>query len=885
MRLFRRILNLLSRSNVEREIDAELQAHIEMRAADNVAAGMPPEEARRDALLKFGNPAVTKEKVAGVDAALSLDSVLRDIHYAYRKLRKSPGFAVTVIATLALGIGANTAIFSIVDAVLLRPLPYKNPDRLVVVWQTDAAHRGVGAWFDPYREFEEWQRGSRSFEKLAAMSWATTGDTLIWRGKPVGVLALPASTNFFSMLGAEAQIGRTFRQADLNNPCTLVLAYPFWQQKLGAPKDIVGQTLTMGPLPCVVAGVMPKEFTFYPKEANAWSLITPTSAYVQKPWESMTGVFGLLKPGVTRAQAEAELAAMQKRVLPEAPAALSTLASASPIVLSLQDNFTWLAGRNLRRGLWLLSGAVSLILLMACLNVAGLLLGRAMDHAHEMAIRTALGSGRARLIRQMLTESLVLALGGTGAGVLLAVLVLRWFRAVNPVELPPGIVASLHWQVLFFAALLGITSAIVFGLLPAWQASRVDLNSVLKNNQRGTGASASAQRASQILVVMQIALSLMLFVGAGLLGASLWRMATTQLGYRTNHVLTATIHLPQQRYADDATKYRFAADFCRRIAALPGVDAVAEASSFTPAGENALSVEGAPSRFSAGGIATQSVSANFFNAMQIPSFRGRAFDTQDRHDTGQVAIVNQALANLYFPHENPIGHAIKLSRADDRSHLWLTIIGVVADVKVTTVFEEMGYVVQPTVYRPLTQEPPGSLAVLVLAKDKSSGLISGMEEQLAAIDRGLLLSGPGTLQEQQSAVLSQPRFRTILFGSFAGLALLLAVVGLYGVLTQMVAQRKREMAIRMAVGASRGEVLSRIFRKAIALAAMGIALGVIGSAIAVRALAGLLYGVRAENIAIFALASIALTLTAFVASWNPAWRAANIDPMQTLRSD
>ena len=885
MRLLRRILNLLSRSTVEREIDAELEAHIEMRAADNVAAGMPPAEARRDALLKFGNPTVMKEKVAGVDAALSLDSVLRDIHYACRKLRKSPGFALTVIATLALGIGANTAIFSIVDAVLLRPLPYKNPDRLVVVWQTDAAHRGVGAWFDPYREFEEWQRGSRSFEKLAAMSWATNGNTIIWRGKPVGVVALPASTNFFSMLGVDAQIGRTFRQEDLNNPCTLVLAYPFWQQQLGAPKDIAGQTLTMGQLSCVVAGVMPKQFTFYPKQANAWSLITPTSAYVQKPWDSMTGVFGLLKPGVTYAQAEAELDAIQKRVSYEAPASLSTLASATPIVLSLQDNFTWLAGRNLRRGLWLLSGAVSLILLMACLNVAGLLLGRAMEQAREMAIRTALGSGRARLIRQMLTESLVLAVCGTSAGVLLALLMLHWFRAVNPVELPPGNVVSLHWQVLLFAALLGFASAIVFGLLPAWQASRVDLNSVLKNNQQSMGPSASTQRASQMIVVMQIALSLMLFVGAGLLGASLWRMATTRLGYRTNHVLTAHVNLPQQRYADNQAKYQFAADFSRRVATLPGVDAVAEASSFTPSGENPLSVEGDPGRFSAGGIATQSVSANFFDSMQIPSFGGRVFDTQARHDTRQVAIVNQALANRYFPHEDPIGHAVKLSRADDPSHPWLTIIGVVADVKVTTVFQEMSYIVQPTVYRPLSQEAPASLALLVLTKDNPLGLINGIEGQLAAIDRGLLLAAPETLKDQQSAVLSQPRFRTVLFGSFAGLALLLAVVGLYGVLTQMVAQRTREMAIRIAVGASRREVLSRVFRKAIGLAAMGIALGVIGSAIAVRALAGLLYGVRAENTAMFVLASIVLTLTTLVASWNPAWRAANIDPMQTLRSE
>jgi putative ABC transport system permease protein len=321
------------------------------------------------------------------------------------------------------------------------------------------------------------------------------------------------------------------------------------------------------------------------------------------------------------------------------------------------------------------------------------------------------------------------------------------------------------------------------------------------------------------------------------------------------------------------------------VSALPGVEAVAEASNFTPMGENPLSVEGAPGKFSAGGIANQSVSANFFDAMQIPLFRGRVFDSQDRNDTRQVAIVNQALANRYFPHDDPIGRAVKLSRADDPSMQWLTIIGVVADVKVTTVFQEMGYVVQPTVYRPLTQDAPGNVALMVLTKEGPLELIGGIEGQLSAMDRGLLLANPGTMQDRQSAVLSQPRFRAILFGSFAGLALLLAVVGLYGVLTQMVAQRTREMAIRMAVGASRGEMLSSVFRKALVLAAMGIALGVVGSAIAVRALAGLLYGVRAENTAMFVLASLILTLTTLVASWNPAWRAANIDPMQALRSE
>jgi predicted permease len=885
MSLFRRISNLFSRSMVEREIDAEVQSHIDMRTADNIASGMSPEEAGRDALLKFGNPTVMKERVASVDAALSLDSFFRDVHYAFRKVRKSPGFALTVIATLALGIGANTAIFSIVDAVLLRPLPYRNASRLVVVWQTDAAHRGTGAWFEPYREFEEWQRGSRSFEKLAALSWAITGKTLVWHGKPIGLLALPASTDFFSMLGVEAQIGRTFSQADMKNPCTLVLAYPFWQQKLGAPENIVGQSLTTDHSPCVVVGVMPKDFAFYPKETNAWSLITPESAFAQQPWDSMTGVFGLLKPGVTRVQAEAELNAMEKRVLPEAPASLSLLTSAMPVVLNLQDNFTWLAGRNLRTGLWVLLDAVSVILLMACLNVANLLLGRATEHSREMAIRTALGSGRARLIRQMLTESMMLAFCGTGAGILLAMLMLHWFRAVNPVELPPGSMVSLNWQVLLFAVLLGVGSATVFGLFPAWQASRADLNSVLKNSERGIGASASAQRASQALVVMQIALSLMLFVGAGLLAASLWHMASTRLGYRTNHVLTATISLPQEHYADTDARWRFAANFSRTVSALPGVEAVTEASNFTPMGENPLSIEGDPSRFSAGGIATQSVSASFFDTMSIPLVRGRVFDTRDRNGTQQVAIVNEALANKYFPHTDPVGHTVKPSRADDLSQPWLTIIGVVADVKTTTVFQEMGYVEQPTVYRPLPQDAPPFLALMVVTKESPLGLAGGIEEQLGSIDQGLVLADLGTMQDRQSAMLSQPRFRAVLFGSFAGLALMLAVVGLYGVLAQMVARRTREIAIRMAVGASRGAMLSSVLRRALALTAMGILLGVVGSAIAVHALAALLYGVHPENPAIFVLASVALTLTALIASWNPAWRAATIDPMQALRSE
>jgi predicted permease len=450
--------------------------------------------------------------------------------------------------------------------------------------------------------------------------------------------------------------------------------------------------------------------------------------------------------------------------------------------------------------------------------------------------------------------------------------------------LPPGNVVALDWRVLLFAALLGVGSAIAIGLIPAWRASGVDPNFVLNNGERSVGRDVSAQRTSRALVVMQMALSLMLFVGAGLLAASLWNMASTRLGYRTDRVLTATINLPNEHYDDADARSRFAAGLAEKISALNGVEAVTEASRSTPSGENALSVEG-DAGFSPGGIATQSVSSGFFGAMQIPVFRGRVFDTQDRKETQQVAIVNEALANKYFPHSDPIGRAVKLSRADDASQPWLRIIGVVADIKTITVFQEMGYVEQPTVYRPLTQDPPASLCLMVLTKESPLGLVGGIERQLASLDRDLPLASVTTMKDQQSAVLSQPRFRTVLFGSFAVLALVLAIVGLYGVLAQLVARRTHEIAVRMALGASRRAVLISVIREALILAAAGIVLGVAGSALGVRVLTGLLYQVRAENAAMFALAAGILMLTALLASLNPAWRAANVDPMRSLRSE
>ena len=347
-----RLRNLFRARRIEADFVAELETHVALDTEAGIRNSLAPSEARRQALIHLGGAERVRQAHRQRRTLPWFDCLMPDLRYALRRLGKSRAFTLTSVLTLALGVGANTAVFSMVESVLLRPLPYQHPDRLVVIWQTDAAHRTTGAWFDMYREFEAWRQNSRSFEKLAALSWGTGGKTILWHGKPIDILPIPASADFFSMLGIPAQFGRTFNEDDQKNGCTMVLSYSFWTLKLGEPGNVIGQSMKLGDTACQVVGVMPKSFAFYPNQTDAWTLITPTSEFARDPWHTMTGAFGLLKPGVTRAAAEAELAAIQSRVAPDAPADLTLMRTAAPVVLALQSNFTWLAGRNLRTGLW-----------------------------------------------------------------------------------------------------------------------------------------------------------------------------------------------------------------------------------------------------------------------------------------------------------------------------------------------------------------------------------------------------------------------------------------------------------------------------------------------------------------------------------------------------
>lgn len=885
----RRLRNLWRRDRMQQEIAAELEAHIEMRTQDNITAGMSPDQAQREARIRFGNVAAVRERGIEAHAALQWENLWRDLHYAARRLKKSPVFAATTIGTLALGIGANTAIFSIVEGVLLRPLPYAHPNRLVVVWQADAAHRATGAYFNSYRQFQAWQQSSHSFEKLAALSWAggKPAGPVVWQGKPLNALILPASVDFFAALGEPALVGRTFAQNDLNNSCTLVLSHAFWQQKLGQPRNILGQSLHLGSSLCRVVGVMASSFSFYPVQTEAWMLITPESDFAKKPWATMTGAFGLLKPGVTRAVAEAELHSIQIRLAPEIPSDLAIMRDWSPVVIDLHDNFTWLAGRNLRKGLWLLLGASGLILLMACVNVGNLLLGRSLERGREMAMRAALGSSRRRLIGQTMMESLLLALCGTLAGVALALVLLRWFRAVSPIELPPGTVLGIDGRVLVFATAMGIFSALAFGLLPAWRASRIDPLSALKAGGASPGVTVSAQRAARTLVVVQVAFSMTLLAVAGLVAESLWKLVSTDVGYRVDHVFTAEVNVPVDRYAGAGARARLATEVAAKLGSLHQVQQVALGSSFLPTGgSDALAIEGRPATENTSSTATeQDVSANFFSTLSIPLLQGRAFDQRDQSATQPVAIINQALARQYFPGANPLGKAIKLGRPEDPAVPWLNIVGVVGNVKTTSVFQEMGYVEPATVYRPMTQSAPATMALMIRVASNVPELAGSMQRILTVLDPELVLADMDGMRAQRSANLSQPRFRAVLFGGFAVLALTLALVGLYGVLSQMILRRRRDIGVRMALGEDRKQILRSILRQACLMTVVGIALGTACAALVVRFSQVFLYGIAGHGIVDFAGAAIAMLTTAVAAAWQPAHRAASVESMQVLRSE
>jgi predicted permease len=872
--------SLFRKERVEKELDEELRGFLEMAAEEKIKEGMNRKDALCAVRLERGSLEVAKEVVRSAGWESFVRTCWQDLRFGFRTLRKNPGFTYIAVPTLAVAIGANTAVFSIVDAVLLRALPYKNAERLVAVWCSEIGQPGTKI-FASNSDFEEFRAHSHSFDGLAALTWARAGEILTWNGSPHEVLAIPASADFFSLLGASAERGRVFGPEDLQNGCTVVLAHTFWQTELGAP-GIVGAALALNGKPCTVAGVMPRGFDFYPKQTSLWTLLTPDSQSSKEPVNSPVGIFGRLKPGVTMAGAERELVGLHHRVIQESPAG-SWVAQITPIVRDLREEFTWMAGRNLQTALLILSAAVTLLLLIACLNVANLLLGRCVERQRELAVRSALGSGRSRLVRQLFTESILLSILGTLIGILIAVAAVRYFNSVNVVELPPGNPVAVNSQVLGFAILLTTLTALLFGLFPAWRASQVNLNEVLK--EAGRSITPHKYRTSQLLVIGQVTLSTILLAGAGLMIQSLVRLGSVPLALRPDHVLTAQVALPPPAYAKLSQRSLLFQNLIAHLGTLPGVDGVALCSSvlgYEGGHSSELSVAGKALIENLEAVNREEISNDYFRVLGIPLLQGRPFDSRDREGSQPVAIVNDQMVRLYFHNEDPLGKQIKLAKLTDKAP-WLTIVGVVGNEKRATVYQEMGYVEPALVYLPVNQASATSMFLVMRVAGSPMGLSPVLKREISSLDRNVAAYDIRTMSARYSEFLAQPRFRAALMGLLATLTLLLAAIGIYGVLSQLVSQRTHEIGIRLALGAGRRDVLRLVIARGLVMTVVGLGIGIVGAIVFTRFLAGLLFGIKSNDPITFAAVSLLSCGVAFVACYIPARRAIHVDPIVALR--
>ncbi len=816
-------------------------------------------------------------------------SFWQDVRHGLRIFQRTPGFTAVAVITLALGIGANTAIFSIVQAVLLRPLPYKDSERLVAVWDREIQAKGVSKLFDVYRDLEIYKQHSQTLEQAAGATWARGDSVMTGHGPAQDVFAMPVTAGFFSLLGMQPALGRAFTREDLDLGCAVVLANGFWRRKVGGQPGIVGERLRLDDQACLVTGVMPATFEFYPPDAPAmWRLITDSDPMSKHPDDSGIGIFARLKPEASIDKAQAELRLLHRQCHQSDHHG----AEMEPVVYPLQGEFTWLAGRNLRLSLLVLFAAVGAVLLIACVNVANLLLGRLLARQKELAVRAALGSGRSRLLQQLLTEALLLSVSAAVVGVLLASAAVWWFRAANPITMPPGNPVEVNVGVLAFTAGLSIVSTVLCSLIPAWKASQIDLHEMLKTAGRSAARGRGRQALGKGLVVAEVTLSLVLLVGAGLLIESVSHFASPPLGFPPDRLVTMSIGLPSKTYATNEQRTRFLARVTERLRTIPEAQSVSLSSALpvrgTP-GFAILEIEGHTTpdpRSALHDVGEASVSAGYFSAIGISLLKGRLFGSSDREQTQPVAIVNDALVRKYFAsNEDPIGQHMRYF-GEPGPNPWLTIVGVTADEKRSTVYQEMSWVETPTVYRPITQQAPGSPHVLIRTMASDTRLGETVQKLVASLDPNVPVVDVRTVQQiLNKEFLAYPRFRAALVGAFAALALLLAAVGLYGVLAQLVAQRTQEIGIRMALGARTTDVLAAIVREGMLPVGAGLAFGLGAALLLTRFLAALLYGVQAADPLILTGVSAVLLLVALLATYIPARRAASVDPMVALRNE
>jgi putative ABC transport system permease protein len=805
-------------------------------------------------------------------------TTLADLRYAFRLLLREPVFSLVALATLALGIGANSAIFAIVNAVLLRPLPYSDPDRLVLIQERIAKM--------------EFQHESQAFQAVAGFVWSSadlTGD-----GQPERLRSLRASSELFPILGVAPAIGRTFTP-DEDRPASgvAVISYRLWQRRFGGDRGIVGHTIRLDRQPVTVVGVMPTDFDF-PLPGMSWGgtvdLWVPmgfTPAELAAIGDNFNyGVIARLKPGVTLARAEADVKSVAQRIFEKYPAAARAEFTLDALVAPVVERVVS-GSRNL---LWLLLGAVGFVLLIACVNVANLLLSRSARRERELAIRASLGAGRARLLRQLLTESLLLAAGGGALGLLLAGWLMEILVRVIPASVPRASAVSLDWHVAGFTLAISVLAGLLFGMLPAMTAARADEGARLRSAVRGATASAGRAHLRGVLIVSEVALSLVLLVGAGLLVRSFLALRAVDPGFDTEHVMTASVELPSTTYKDAATIRGFYTRLLDELRAIPGATAAGAGTMplLSTTWTHTFGIKDAPDQESAAmPLCSHSlVLGNYFQALGIKLRSGRLFDdTRDRAGAEPVLVINETLARKFFAGQDPIGKQLrwggKLSTGP-----WLTIVGVVADAKNNGLADQPF----PQTYEPYLQTNDDALTAAGAAMNltlraavQPEALTSAVRGAIARLDRELPVNDLKTARAVVEASLTPVSFQTALVGAFAALALLLAAIGIYGVVSYTVAQRTQEIGVRMALGATRGNVLKLVIGQGMKFVLAGAALGLAAAWALTRVMAGFLYGVSTTDSVTFIAAPVVLCLVAMAANLAPARRASGVDPVVALR--
>ena len=813
-----------------------------------------------------------------------LEEFTQDLRFGGRTLRRNPGFAAIAILTLALGIGANAAIFSVVNAVLLRPLPWSDPDRAVMIWSKWTAFDKT--WVAS-GEVVDYKKRSRALSDVAA--WSDGQVNLTGDGEPERVAAANVSANLFPVLGAQPMIGRVFSGPEdvPNGPNVVVLGFGLWKRRYASDPSIVNRTILINGQSFQVLGVMPPDFVLptdfqNPEPTQLWTPLQMDPASTDHGNHGLYAA-GRLQPGATVRQAADELSGIARAMTSEGlyPVQMQF----DTVVLSLTDEVVG----NVRRAVWLLFGAVGFLLLIACANVANLLLARAEARQREIAVRSALGAGGWRVVRQLLTESLVLSSVSAIVGLGLAYAGVRFLAWWNPANIPRVAGVTLDARVLLFTAVVAILTSVLFSLVPALRAMKTDLTDSLKDGGQSASTGGGRQRFRNALVVVEMALAVVLLVGAGLMLRSLWALQRVPLGFDPTSVLTMRIALPAASYESPEQVEVFFQQLIERVRQLPGVRAAGAARSLplgSPIGDFGLMVEGyqPPPGTNAKGD-WQIVTDGYLAAMGERVIRGRGIEPTDTGGSMLVALVNEEMARLYWNGRDPIGGRLKIG--GDPKRPFVTVVGVVADVRhngITDVVKEKFYVPH-TQWNTAVGFPIRGMTLVIRAGGDPWALVGPTRQAVRSLDPSLPVANVRLMDDVVGAALSTPRFTGILLGSFAVLALLLSAIGIYGVLSYLVSRRTREIGIRVAIGAGRAEVLRLILRNGISLALTGVAIGIGFALWASRLMSGLLHDVRPGDPVTFTAVGLLLTGVALIASLVPAWRATRVDPVVALKTE